>query len=69
MSLDVQLSLLPEKRHILHFDLDMAAIDPQSFLIVINDLTALYLGEKLENLNLDGVDYFNHLNHVEMIWI
>lgn len=60
--LDVQLSLLPEKRHILHFDLDMAAIDPQSFLIVINDLTALYLGEKLENLNLDGVDYFNYLN-------
>lgn len=60
--LDVQLSLLPEQRHILHLDSDMSAIDPQSFLIVVEDLSALYLGKKCSDLNLDGIDYFNDLN-------
>ncbi|MBJ9986748.1 peptide synthetase [Acinetobacter sp. S40] len=68
--LDVKLSLLPEQRHILHLDSDMSAIDPQSFLIVVEDLSALYRGEKLTDLNLDGVDYFNYLNqrrdHVDL---
>ncbi|EOT1954860.1 condensation domain-containing protein [Acinetobacter baumannii] len=59
--LDVQLTLLPEHRHILHIDSDMSAIDPQSFLVVVEDLSALYQGEERADLNLDGIGYFNYL--------
>ena len=59
---DVQLSLLPEKRHILHIDSDMSAIDPQSFLIVLEDLSALYEGKSLPSLDLNQVEYFNYLD-------
>lgn len=59
--LDVQLSLLPEHRHILHLDSDMSAIDPQSFLIVMEDLTALYQGQALPALDLNQIEYFNYL--------
>ena len=59
--LDVQLSLLPEHRHILHIDSDMSAIDPQSFLIVVEDLTAMYQGQALPALDLNQIEYFNYL--------
>ena len=60
--LDVQVTLLPESRHILHVDSDMTAIDPQSFLIVVEDLTALYQGQILPKLDLNQVEYFNYLD-------
>lgn len=59
--LDVQLTLLPEHRHVLHIDSDMSAIDPQSFLIVVEDLTALYQGKALPKLAVDQIEYFNYL--------
>lgn len=60
--LDVQLTLLPEHRHILHIDSDMSAIDPQSFLIVVEDLTAVYQGQALPDLDLNQIEYFNYLD-------
>lgn len=62
---DLQLTLLPQGRHIVHVDSDMVAIDPQSFLIVIDDLTSLYLGKNLQPLNTTGFDYFTYLQHLE----
>lgn len=59
--LNVQLSLLPGHRHRLHIDSDMSAIDPQSFLILIEDLTALYQGVAALVLDFDQPEYFNYL--------
>lgn len=59
--IDIHLSLLPDHQHILHIDSDMIAIDPQSYLIVVEDLTALYLGKTLSPLNSSSIDYFDYL--------
>ena len=60
--LDIQVTLLPEYRHILHIDSDMSAIDPQSFLIIVKDLTAVYQGQVLPDLDLNQLEYFNYLD-------
>lgn len=59
--IDIQLTLLPNNRHVLHIDTDMIAIDPQSFLIVVEDLTAFYLGKELASLSTSSIQYFDYL--------
>ncbi len=40
---EIILTLLPEGKHRLHIDADMIACDAQSFRLLVDDLTSLYL--------------------------
>lgn len=51
---DVQVSLLPEGRYRLHFNLDMIAADALSLRILLSDLAMLYRGEHEQ---LPALDY------------
>ncbi|HSX51330.1 MAG TPA: condensation domain-containing protein [Cellvibrio sp.] len=57
---DISLTLLPARRHRLHIDIDMVAIDPHSFLILVEDLALAYQGE-LPDVPVDSSDFFNYL--------
>ncbi|WP_269914337.1 phosphopantetheine-binding protein [Acinetobacter sp. HY1485] len=46
--IDCQLTLLPNHEFVLHVDSDMIAIDPPSLLKLMQDLTQLYLGQRLD---------------------
>lgn len=41
--IEISLTLLPEGKHRLHIDADMIACDAQSFRLLVDDLTSLYL--------------------------
>ncbi len=49
----LEISLLPEEKYKIHFDIDLLVADVQSLKIIIRDLTSLYLGKSIpaENIN------------------
>lgn len=55
---DFSLSLLPEKRHRFHLDVDMIACDAMGFRRLTEDLTKLYAGETLVPLP----EWFDYLS-------
>ncbi len=57
---DISLTLLPAGRHRLHIDIDMVAIDPHSFLILVEDLARAYQGV-LQGMPVDNSAFFNYL--------
>ncbi len=57
---DLSLTLLPGARHRFHIDVDMVAIDPHSFLILLEDLARAYMGTSPEFVSNDA-DFFNYL--------
>ncbi|SFR83687.1 non-ribosomal peptide synthetase [Anaeromicropila populeti] len=53
------LSLLPEEKTRIHFDIDLLVADVQSFQIVLRDLTSVYAGKELseESKNWNFAEY------------
>lgn len=58
------LTLLPNKKHRLHIDVNMAAADAPSILLTYQSLAALYSG-KYEQLSMSNLSYFDYLERVE----
>ncbi|KJZ13862.1 hypothetical protein TW85_11745 [Marinomonas sp. S3726] len=58
------LTLLPNKKHRLHIDVNMAAADAPSILLTYQSLAALYSG-KYEHLSMSNLSYFDYLERVE----
>lgn len=54
---DLTLTLLPDGRHRLHFDIDMLAADAMSYRTLLRDLVALYDGRRLPPLAVEYRDY------------
>lgn len=61
---DFGLTLLPHRRCRLHVDTDMIAIDPRSFLIVMEDLARLYENESDADTSLPPA-YFDWLDRLK----
>ena len=57
---DLALTLLPDGRHRLHFDIDMLAADAMSYRLLLSELVALYDGAELAPIDVSYRDYLRH---------
>ncbi|MXP22000.1 amino acid adenylation domain-containing protein [Gordonia sp. HNM0687] len=57
---DLTLTLLPEGRHRLHFDIDMLAADAMSYRMLLADLVALYDGQAQPAAEVTYRDYLTY---------
>lgn len=57
---DMTLSLLPDGRHRLHFDIDMLAADAMSYRMLLADLVRLYNGDTVAAPDYTYRDYLQH---------
>ncbi|MDL9938980.1 amino acid adenylation domain-containing protein [Gordonia sp. ABSL1-1] len=57
---DLTVTLLPEGRHRIHFDIDMLAADAMSYRLLLADLVALYDGAQPQAAGITYRDYLQH---------
>lgn len=57
---DLTVTLLPDGRHRIHFDIDMLAADAMSYRLLLADLVALYDGAQPAPAAFTYRDYLNH---------